>query len=97
MKETKFQKELKDQIKEMFPGSIVVKNDPNSIQGFPDLSIFWKNKWAILECKKSKNSKHQPNQDYWVEKLNNMSFSAFIYPENRKEIIDGLKRFFMAQ
>lgn len=96
MKESDFQKKLKDQIRELFPGSIVTKNDPTDIQGFPDLTIYWKNKYAMLECKKSKNAKKQPNQSYWIERLNDMSFSAFIYPENMKEVLDELKKFFMA-
>lgn len=96
MKESKFQKSLKDEIKQIFPDSIILKNDPTCVQGIPDLLILWKDKWASLECKKGSKEKHGPNQDYWVDRLNNMSFSAFIFPENRQEVIDGLKRFFMA-
>ena len=91
-KESDFQTDLVDDIEAMFPGSIVIKNDPSYIQGFPDLTILYKNKWAALEAKRSKTSKHRPNQDYYVELLNQMSFAAFIYPENREEVLLELQR-----
>lgn len=91
-KESDFQKKLIKDLKKEYPGCIVLKNDPNYIQGFPDLTIFYGNKWATLECKKSSNAKHQPNQEKYVEKLNNMSFSAFIYPENKEEVLNELQQ-----
>ena len=78
----------------MFPGCVVLKNDPNYIQGMPDLTIFWKNKWATLEVKKSRTASHQPNQDYYVETMDDMSFSRFIYPENKEEVLYELQRSF---
>lgn len=78
----------------MFPGCIVLKNDPNYIQGIPDLSIFWNDKWAMLEVKKEADAPHQPNQDYYVNKANNMSFSRFIYPENKGEVLRELQQSF---
>ena len=57
----------------MFPGAIVLKNDPNYIQGIPDLTVFYQDKWATLEVKKSENASHQPNQDYYVGLMNEMS------------------------
>ena len=93
-KESKFQHELIKKIEDRFPGCVVMKNDPNYIQGIPDLSVLYKNKWATLECKKSKDEKHQPNQDYYVEKMNNMSFSSFVYPENEEEVLDAMERTF---
>lgn len=92
--ESGFQDRLKNEIEEMFPGCIVMKNDANYVQGFPDLSIFYKDKWAILECKKSEDSSHQPNQDYYVDILNRMSFSRFIYPENKEEVLHDLQQAF---
>jgi hypothetical protein len=71
-----------------------MKNDSSYIQGIPDLIILYKNKWASLECKKSANARHQPNQDYYVDKMNEMSFSRFIFPENEKEILDELSTYF---
>lgn len=93
-KENKFQSDLITELKETFQGSIVTKLDSSHIQGIPDLLILYKNKWGILECKRNKDSKHQPNQDYYVDKLNKMSFSRFIYPENKEEVIDDLKKKF---
>lgn len=75
----------------MFPGCVVLKNDPNYIQGIPDLTIFYRDKWATLEVKKAANASHQPNQDYYVEMMNHMSFSSFIYPENKEEVLNELQ------
>ena len=94
MLENKFQSNLIKELKRMFPGCIIGKNDPNYIQGFPDLTIFYKNKWAVLECKKSKNASRQPNQEYYVDKLDGMSFARFISPENKEEILDELYQTF---
>lgn len=93
-KENKFQSELISEIQAKFPGSIVLKNDANYMQGIPDLIVLYDNKWAALECKRSKNAKHQPNQDYYVELMSSMSFARFIYPENKKEILDELQQAF---
>ena len=95
-KESKFQKDLKKELKEMFPGCIITKLDPNDIQGIPDLLILYKNKWATLENKRSKNAKHQPNQDYYVNTMNDMSFSRFIYPENKNIVLAELRERFLA-
>ncbi len=94
MLESKFQSDLIKEIKDRFPGCIVMKNDASYIQGIPDLLILSGDKWASLECKKSGNAKHRPNQDYYVEKMNSMSFSAFIYPENKEEVLNELGRSF---
>lgn len=94
MKESKFQSNLIKEIKSKLPECIIMKLDAGYIQGIPDLLILYKDKWAILECKRSKDAKHQPNQDWYVDKLNNMSFSRFIFPENKKEVLDELYRSF---
>lgn len=78
----------------MFPDAIVLKNDPNYIQGIPDLTIFWRDRWATLEVKKSEVASHQPNQDYYVDRMNSMSFSRFIYPENKEEVLYELQQSF---
>lgn len=93
-KESQFQRDLISELEQRFPGSIVVKNDSNYIQGIPDLTIFYHDKWASLECKKSEKSEKQPNQEYYVEKMNNMSFSRFIYPENKEEVLHDLEHTF---
>ena len=94
MLENKFQANLIKKLKKMFPDCVVMKNDASYIQGIPDLLVLHKDKWASLECKKSAKSRHQPNQDYYVEKMNNMSFSSFIFPENEDEVLQELKHRF---
>lgn len=94
MLESKFQSDLIKELKDRLPECIVIKNDPSYIQGFPDLTIFYKESWATLECKKSKNAQHRPNQDYYIRLMNEMSFSSFIYPENKQEVLDDLEEFF---
>lgn len=90
--ESGFQDKLRDEIKELFPGCMVFKMD--QIQGIPDLLVLHNNKWASLENKKSANAKHQPNQDYYVDKMDAMSFSRFVYPENKDEVLAELKQHF---
>ncbi len=94
MKESKFQSDLKKELKTLFPGCIVTKLDSSMIQGIPDLLILYRNKWAVLENKKSKNAHHRPNQDYYVDKMNRMSFARFVYPENKNEVLTDLKMYF---
>lgn len=94
MLENKFQAKLIKELKKEFPGCMVLKNDSSYIQGVPDLMVLYKDKWCSLEVKKSGLAKHQPNQDYYVEKMNEMSFSKFIYPENKEEVLDELKKKF---
>lgn len=96
MKENKFQTRVIGKIQRMFPGAVILKNDPNYLQGIPDILILYKNRWAALECKRNRNAIHQPNQDYYVDILNEMSFAAFLYPENEEEVLDGLQRTFEA-
>lgn len=91
--ERKFQSELVKEIKDRFNGCVVMKTDPNYIQGFPDLLILYKNRWAALECKRTENSSHRPNQDCYVEKLNEMSFSRFVYPKNKEVVLNELQNF----
>lgn len=93
-KENKFQSDLIKEIKALFPGCIVMKNDANYIQGIPDLLVLHNDRWASLECKRNASATHQPNQDYYVEKMNGMSFSAFIFPENKEEVLHELERSF---
>lgn len=92
--ESKFQKDLIDEIKAAYPGCVVIKNDSGYIQGFPDWTIFYKDKWAVLEAKREKNAKKQPNQEHYVKQLDNMSFSRFIYPENKDEVLTELRKIF---
>ena len=91
-KENKFQADLIKELKQLFPGCMILKNDANYIQGIPDLTIFYNDRWAALECKKNRTAGHRPNQDYYVKKMDEMSFARFIYPENKEEIINELQQ-----
>lgn len=90
MKESQFQAELIKDLKDLFPGCLVIKNDPNYIQGIPDLLVLHGPNWIALECKRSAREATQPNQQWYIEVMNDMSFAAFIYPENREEIIHAI-------
>ena len=90
MLENKFQANLIKKIKNRFPDCIVMKNDSSYIQGIPDLTILNGNKWATLENKRNEKATKQPNQEYYVNKMNNMSFSRFIFLENQDEILKEL-------
>ena len=90
--ESGFERDTVKKIKERFPGSIVTKL--NTKQGIPDRLILFGGKWATLEFKREKNSPHRPNQDWYVDRMNDMSFSRFIYPENCDEVMRDLTTFF---
>ena len=92
--ERDFQAELIKELKHRFEGCIVMKNDASYIQGIPDLIVLYKNKWATLECKRSATASKRPNQEYYVERMDEMSFSRFICPENKEEVLDDLERAF---
>lgn len=92
--EAKYQSGLIKRIKAMFPGCIVLKNDSGYLQGFPDLTILYEDKWAVLEVKPREDADAQPNQHYYVDRLGGMSYAAFIYPENEEEILCGLQEAF---
>lgn len=96
MRENRFQNGLIKELKERFPGCMILKNDPNYIQGIPDLTVLYGDRWAFLECKKSEKELHQPNQDYYIEQGNKMSFARFICPENKSEVLDDLQQAFRA-
>ena len=92
--ERDFQAALIKELKNIFADCIVTKLDSGYIQGIPDLLILYKNKWAVLECKKSKKAARRPNQEYYVDKMDKMSFSRFIYPENKEEVLHELQQAF---
>ena len=88
--ESRFQAELIRELKTRLPGAIVMKLDSGYKQGIPDLLILCGGKWATLECKRTANAHHRPNQDWYVTEMNHMSFSRFIYPENREAVLNEL-------
>jgi hypothetical protein len=89
--ERDYQATLIKKLGQKFPSSVVLKNDPTYKQGIPDLLILNKDKWGMLEVKKSENAAHRPNQDYYVNKLDKMGYASFIYPENEKEVLNDLE------
>ena len=94
MMERDYQKKLVKKLKDIFPGCIVVKNDAQLKQGIPDLLVLYKDKWVALEVKKSEGASHRPNQDGYVQRMNDMSYASFIYPENEEKIFSELKEVF---
>ena len=92
MLESEFQREVIEDLENLFPGCLVLKNDANYIQGFPDLTFLYYDFWAILECKRSAHERKQPNQEYYVDRGDTMSFGSFIYPENKEEVYRELQQ-----
>lgn len=90
--ERNFQARLIRRIRKDMPEAIVLKTDPTYRQGIPDLLILNGNRWAALEVKRSEKARHQPNQDYYVEKMNRMSFARFIHPDNEREVVHELRQ-----
>lgn len=91
MRETKYQQDLVKKLHELFPDCIVIRGDPSRIQGVPDLIIFFEDRWAALEVKTSENAPQQPNQEWYVERMNEMSFASFIWPEVEAEVFSELQ------
>jgi hypothetical protein len=92
--ESDFQGDLIKEIKEIFPGAIVLKNDSGAQQGIPDLTVFWYERYAILEVKRSASEPYRPNQEWFLEKFGEWTFSATIFPENKVEILRALEQDF---
>lgn len=93
MKESAIQKKIIDEIKVRLPGAIVIKNDARYIQGYPDLSIHYKDKYALLETKRASNSSKRPNQDYYISKAKqDGAFASFINFDNKDAVLDEMER-----
>ena len=92
--ESKFQSSLKNKIQTMMPDAVILKNDPTYKQGIPDLIILNHGRYAALECKRSENAPHQPNQDYYIDILGNGGYASFVYPENEVEVLNQLRSYF---
>lgn len=99
MLESDYQQQLREKLEKIFKGCVVLKNDPNYIQGFPDLTVFYKKKWAVLEVKRdisemSKTTASIQNQKFYIRMLDRMSFARFIYPQNEEEVLNELQQAF---
>lgn len=95
--ERDFQRDLIKELKDIFEGCIVMKNDSSYIQGIPDLIILFNDRWAALEVKKSRTASHRPNQEYYVDKMDDMSFARFVYPENKEDVLNELQQTFFSR
>lgn len=94
MLESEYQKHVIEELEKIFPGCLVLKNDPQYQQGILDLLILWGGHWAALEVKTGARARIQPNQKYYVERLDDMSFASFIYPEIEEEVLNALQQAF---
>lgn len=92
MQERDFQPKLIKEIKERLPGCLVMKNDPNYIQGIPDLSVLYGSKWALLEVKKSEKANRRPNQPYYIQYAKDNAYGAIVSPENKEDILNELQQ-----
>ena len=94
--EAQYQSKVIRKIKTLFPGCVVLKNDSGYQQGIPDWTILYGPFWAALEIKAATKSARQPNQEYFIKYLGSMSFAAFIYPENEREVLSALEQAFVS-
>jgi hypothetical protein len=94
--ERDYQSGLIDRICMRFPGCFILKNDEQYIQGIPDLTILYGPRWVMLEVKKSGTEPYRPNQEYYLEVLGEMSYTATIYPENERQVLDEVQSAFGA-
>lgn len=94
MAENRFKQGLTKELKQLFPGCYILRNDANYLQGVPDILILWGRHWATLEAKDYESAPERPNQRYHVEMMDQMSFSAFIHPENKEEVFHALQHAF---
>lgn len=92
--ESEFSLELKEELRHRFPDCFIIRMDPNQVQGIPDLLVLWRDCWALLETKRGLSSPKQPNQEYYVQLFDAMSFSAFVHPLNYREVLDEMERAF---
>lgn len=89
--ESEYRTGLIQRIQRRWPESVILPTDPSRQQGILDIIVLIGCRWAMLELKRASNSRRRPNQPYFVEKFNNMSFAAFICPENEDEVLDELQ------
>ncbi len=90
--ESGFKRKLIREIEQRFPGAFVIKTNANHVQGIPDQIILYGQYWAMIEAKDDEDSPHQPNQDYYVDMFNNMSYATFVYPQNKEDVLHELQQ-----
>jgi hypothetical protein len=92
--ENQYQAGLIKRLETRFPGCVILKNDAGLMPGILDLTVLYRDRWALLEVKRSAGAAVRPNQDYYVQQLDEMSFAAYIYPENEEEVLNALQQAF---
>lgn len=97
MLERNYQAKLIKELRQKFPGCVILKNDSDYMQGVPDLTVLFEDKWAMLEVKSEEDAPMQPNQEYYIFELDKMSYAAFIYPANHDDILRDLKEHFRSR
>jgi len=96
--ESAFEADLKIEVEELIlPGSFMFKLDSSQRQGIPDRLILWRDRWAILEVKRSANSPFRPNQEWYINHFNEMSYSSVIYPENKEAVLNEIQQAFTSR
>lgn len=90
MLESEYQGKLIKKLEKLLPGCMILKNDSAYRPGIPDLSIFYRARWAMLEVKASETAPFQPLQEYYLEKMNGMSFASVIYPSIEEDVLSAL-------
>lgn len=77
----------------VLPGCIALKNDSGYQQGFPDWTVYYGPRYAILEVKDHEGAREEPNQRWFIEQFQSWGvFAEFIYPENEEEVLHALQR-----
>lgn len=101
MRDTKLERDyqaaLIERLRELLPGCFILKNDSGYLQGVPDLLVLFRDRWAMLEVKPHERAVQQPNQEYYIDELNQMSFAAFIFPENEEDVLNDLQQAFQSR
>ena len=92
--EAVYQAKLITKLEVLLPGCFIIKNDPATNQGIPDILILFREHWAMLEVKMTGNSSKQPNQDYYIGMFGDMSFASFINPQNEDQVLFDLQSTF---
>lgn len=94
MLESNHRRYIENKLSSFLPGCLVLKTDPTHLQGIPDFIFLYRNRWGALELKVSSKSRRQPNQEYYVDLLDKMSFAAFISPETEEEVFRDIQQTF---
>lgn len=89
--ERDFQRDVKAELERRLPGCFIIKGNSAVRQGIPDWLILYKDRWAMLEVKRSATSRFRPNQEYYISLLGEMSFAAVIHQQNFDEVLDAIQ------